>query len=150
MRDNKVGVLVTDAAMVGSNIESLTQRLRSERARIVAIVAGRRDDGELLMDLINRGHVYRFLLKPVSPGRARLAIEASVKHHMEAPDEAFKPKSQPAAAAPKPKPKPTPKPAAAPQAKEKPKPNPTPVSAKKPAPVVEPKVSKAPKVQEQP
>ena len=91
LRDNKVGVLVTDAAMVGSNIESLTQGLRAESARIVATVAGRRDDGELLMDLINRGHVYRFLLKPVSPGRARLAIEASVKHHMQAPDEAFKP-----------------------------------------------------------
>ena len=42
------------------------------------------------MDLINRGKVYRFLLKPVSPGRARLAIEASAKHHLEAPDAAFK------------------------------------------------------------
>jgi hypothetical protein len=44
----------------------------------------------MLMDLINRGKVYRFLLKPVSPGRARLAIEASVKHHLEAPESAFK------------------------------------------------------------
>ena len=90
---NKVGVLVTDAAMVGDSIESLTAKLRKERPRMVAIVAGRRDDGEMLMDLINRGHVYRFLLKPVSPGRSRLAIEASVKHHMEAPEEAFKPKT---------------------------------------------------------
>ncbi len=31
-------------------------------------------------------------LKPVSPGRARLAVEASVKHHLEAPDSAFKAK----------------------------------------------------------
>jgi len=90
---NKIGVLVTDAAMVGDNIEGLTKRLRAQSSRMVAIVAGRRDDGELLMDLINRGHVYRFLLKPVSPGRSRLAIEASVKHHMEAPEDAFKPKS---------------------------------------------------------
>jgi TonB family protein len=30
------------------------------------------------------------LLKPVSPGRARLAIDASVKHHLEAPESAFK------------------------------------------------------------
>ena len=90
VKNNKVGVLVTDAAMVGSNIEVLTQRLRHEVPRLVAVVAGRRDDGELLMDLINRGQVYRFLLKPVSPGRARLAIEASVKHHMEAADKAFK------------------------------------------------------------
>ncbi|HEX2138208.1 MAG TPA: response regulator, partial [Woeseiaceae bacterium] len=55
VREHKVGVLVTDAAMIGSNIEALTERLRAARPRLVAIVAGRRDDGELLMDLINRG-----------------------------------------------------------------------------------------------
>ena len=57
VRDHKVGVLVTDAAMVGSNIELVTERLRKDRPRLVAVVAGRRDDGELLMDLINRGQV---------------------------------------------------------------------------------------------
>jgi TonB family protein len=99
VRNNKVGVLVTDAAMVGSNIEAITHKLRAVVPRMVAVVAGRRDDGELLMDLINRGHVYRFLLKPVSPGRARLAIEASVKHHLEADDSAFKQRKPPAAPA---------------------------------------------------
>lgn len=89
VRKHKVGVALIDAAMVGSNVEKLTVHLRTTEARLVAIVAGRRDDGEMLMDLINRGKVYRFLLKPVSPGRARLAIEASVKHHLEAPDAAF-------------------------------------------------------------
>jgi TonB family protein len=122
IRKHKIGVAVVDAAMVVGKIEQLTQHLRKNSARLVAIVAGRRDDGEMLMDLINRGKVYRFLLKPVSPGRARLAVEASVKHHLEAPDAAFKikgvapnaatvarlaPKSAPA---PKPKPKPTPTP----------------------------------------
>jgi serine/threonine-protein kinase len=101
VRDHKVGVLVTDAAMVGSNIELVTERLRKERPRLVTVVAGRRDDGELLMDLINRGQVYRFLLKPVSPGRARLAIEASVKRHLEAADSAFKAKPRSDTAAPK-------------------------------------------------
>jgi protein TonB len=42
------------------------------------------------VDLINRGKVYRFMMKPVTPGRARLAVEAAVKHHLEAPDSAFK------------------------------------------------------------
>ncbi len=99
VREHKIGVFVTDAAMIGSSIEALTERLRASRPRLVAIVAGRRDDGEMLMDLINRGQVYRFLLKPVSPGRARLAIEASVKHHLDAPDSGFggKARSQPAA-----------------------------------------------------
>jgi protein TonB len=62
----------------------------------------------MLMDLINRGKVYRFLLKPVSPGRARLAIEASAKHHLEAPDAAFKTVGSAAPATPKPVPRATP------------------------------------------
>ena len=157
VRDHTTGVLVTDAAMVGSNIEALTQRLRTRVPRLVAIVAGRRDDGELLMDLINRGQVYRFLLKPVSPGRARLAIEASVKHHLEAADSAFKgkpraaapPPAKPAAPAPAPQPVPAPARAAAPApapAKQKKKAAPAkaaPKAAPKPARKVEPKISTA-------
>ena len=143
---NKVGVAVVDAAMVGQNVEKLTQHLRGKSKRLVSVVAGRRDDGEMLMDLINRGKVYRFLLKPVSPGRARLAIEASVKHHLEAPDSAFKISNDaPAAkAAPKAKPaaaKAAAKPAARPAAKAAPK-----AAAKpaKPAPAARPKVPEKP------
>jgi len=90
LNNHSVGVAVVDAAMVGDKVEQLAQHLRKISPRLVPIVAGRRDDGEMLMGLINRGKVYRFLLKPVSPGRARLAVEASVKHHLEAPDTAFK------------------------------------------------------------
>ena len=126
-KGHKVGVLVTDAAMVGSNIEVLTLRLRQSVPRLVAVVAGRRDDGELLMDLINRGHVYRFLLKPVSPGRARLAIEASIKHHLEADDKAFK-------QAPKKAKADTPKPAAKAAPKNVPK-NRAAAPVRKPAPM---------------
>ena len=111
IRKFKVGVAIVDAAMVGERIEQLTEHLRKGSARLVSIVAGRRDDGEMLMDLINRGKVYRFLLKPVSPGRARLAVEASVKYHLEAPEATFKTKS-PAA------PEPAPAPAVKPQAKQ--------------------------------
>ncbi len=113
---HKIGVAVVDASMVGDKIEQLTQHLRKGSARLVSIVAGRRDDGEMLMDLINRGKVYRFLLKPVSPGRARLAVEASVKHHLEAPDAAFGAKDATSSAKPavsKAAPPPAPKPAAA-------------------------------------
>ena len=160
IRSNKVGVAVIDAAMVGEKVEQLTLHLRKGSPRLVSIVAGRRDDGEMLMDLINRGKVYRFLLKPVSPGRARLAVEASVKHHLEAPDAAFsaKPSTAPASkpapqasaqAKPAPskpvarKPQPTPpsKPQSQPQpapkaASPKPAPQaPKPKAAAKPAPV---------------
>ncbi len=139
-KGHAVGVLVTDAAMVGSNIEVLTQSLRKAVPRLVAVVAGRRDDGEMLMDLINRGQVYRFLLKPVSPGRARLAIEASVKHHMEAADSAFKgkPATKPAAAKPAPS-----KPAAAKKPKVKAKAKPP----AKPSPQAKPKAKPEKKAQ---
>ena len=136
IRKHKVGVAVVDAAMVGEKVEQLTLHLRKGSPRLVSIVAGRRDDGEMLMDLINRGKVYRFLLKPVSPGRARLAVEASVKHHLEAPDAAFKPKTEAAPAA-KPQASAPPKPAPKPQAEQKaqPKPQPAPAAARpKPAP----------------
>ena len=132
VRKHKVGVAVVDAAMVGDNVEKLTQHLRKMQKRLVAIVAGRRDDGEMLMDLINRGKVYRFLLKPVSPGRARLAVEASVKHHLEAPDTAFRSTGRPKAA---PAPKAQPKTAAAkptPAAQPAPKPKATKPKAPKP------------------
>lgn len=133
IRQHKVGVAVVDAAMVGEKVEQLTLHLRKGQPRLVSIVAGRRDDGEMLMDLINRGKVYRFLLKPVSPGRARLAVEASVKHHLEAPDAAFKVSgdaaAKPAAAAPKPQPKTAAKPAP-----KKPQPAPQKPAAKAPAP----------------
>ena len=89
IRNHKIGVAVVDAAIVRDKVEQLTQYLRREAPRLVSVVAGRRDDGEMLMDLINRGKLYRFLLKPVSAGRARLAVEASVKYHLEAPDAAF-------------------------------------------------------------
>jgi TonB family protein len=137
---HKIGVLVTDAAMVGSNIELLTQKLRKSVPRLVAVVAGRRDDGDMLMDLINRGQVYRFLLKPVSPGRARLAIEASVKHHLEAADSAFKGRKKEAAEPAQPKARSMPEP----KIKEKPKPKPQPKSEAKPKSKSEAKPKPAP------
>lgn len=133
VRKNDVGVAVVDAAMVGENVEKLTEHLRGLKKRLVAIVAGRRDDGDMLMDLINRGKVYRFLLKPVSPGRARLAVEASVKHHLEAPDSAFRTTGNAAASAATPKPKARPEPTRAAPAKP---------AAKKPLPVAKPQPQK--------
>ncbi len=100
IRGSSIGVTVIDAGMIGKRIEQLTDYLRRAAPRMVYIVAGRRDDGEMLMDLINRGKVYRFLLKPLSQGRARLAIEASAKYHREAPDIAFTTKAADTASPP--------------------------------------------------
>jgi len=158
---HKIGVAVVDAAMAGGDVEKLTLHLRSSVPRLVAIVAGRRDDGEMLMDLINRGKVYRFLLKPVSPGRARLAIEASVKHHLEAPDSAFlKAGGATPAGTAKAQPRTVPEPAAAPIAKPEPppaarlrplgRPAPPPTAAARPPAAPKPQAAPKPKAAPKP
>ncbi len=97
LRAEKIGVAVIDAAVARRKVEQLMQHMRREAPRLVVVVAGRSDDGEMLMDLVNRGRVYRFLVKPVTPGRARLALEAAAKHHLEAPEAAFQPADEDAA-----------------------------------------------------
>jgi len=101
INDSTSAVLVTDAAVAPRDVEAITARLRSRQPRLVTIVAGRRDDGDQLMDLINSGMVYRFLLKPISPGRARLAIEAAIRRAREEAQPAAPagPQSPPAPAA---------------------------------------------------
>ncbi|MEL7310095.1 MAG: TonB family protein [Pseudomonadota bacterium] len=81
-REGAAGVLITDAAVAVKDVKTITAQLRKHIPSLVTIVAGRREDGEKMMGLISDGLVYRFLLKPVSPGRSRLAIEASAKKHL--------------------------------------------------------------------
>ena len=82
VREGNSGVLITDAAVAVRDVETITAKLRKHMPSLVTIVAGRREDGEKMMGLISDGLVYRFLLKPISPGRSRLAIEASAKKHL--------------------------------------------------------------------
>ena len=98
--DATSAVLVTDAAVAPRDVEAITARLRNHQPGLVTIVAGRRDDGDQLMDLINAGMVYRFLLKPISPGRARLAIEAAIRRAQEKAKPAVSAGPAPAAVAP--------------------------------------------------
>lgn len=81
-QEGTAGVLITDAAVAVKDVETITAQLRKHVPGLVTIVAGRREDGEKMMGLISDGLVYRFLLKPVSPGRSRLAIEASAKKYL--------------------------------------------------------------------
>ncbi|MFK8053183.1 MAG: TonB family protein [Woeseiaceae bacterium] len=82
VEEGKSGVLITDAAVAVKDVQTITAKLRKHMPSLVTIVAGRREDGEKMMGLISDGLVYRFLLKPISPGRSRLAIEASAKKHL--------------------------------------------------------------------
>ena len=75
------GVAIIDAASVSSQIEKLTDRLKSQFPDLVLIVAGGVDDQSALAAQITNGTVYRFLHKPVSEQRVRLFVEAAWRRH---------------------------------------------------------------------
>lgn len=83
VRNCEIGVFIIDTATISGNIDTVLKKLRATKSNIVPIIAGQRNDGEMLMDYVNRGRIYRFLLEPVSAGRARLAIESSVRYHLD-------------------------------------------------------------------
>ncbi len=76
------GVAIIDAA-ASTQVERLTQRLRSQFPDLVLIVAGRLDDQSTLAAQITSGAVYRFLHKPVSEQRVKLFVEAAWRRHGE-------------------------------------------------------------------
>jgi DNA-binding NtrC family response regulator len=78
---NPVGVLVTDLAHDERSVSALTEELKRQIPELVTIVASERSDVKSLIDLINYGQIFRFLLKPISRGQCRLSIQSAVKKH---------------------------------------------------------------------
>jgi DNA-binding NtrC family response regulator len=81
LESHPVGVLVTDTAVNEDAIAHLTTTLKRHVPELVTIVASLRSDAQLLIDLINYGQIFRFLLKPLHSGQCRLSIESAVIKH---------------------------------------------------------------------
>lgn len=78
-----IGVLVTDTAVSEEQIATLTTTLKRHVPELVTIVASSRSDARLLIDLINYGQIFRFLVKPLHSGQCRLSVESAVLKHRE-------------------------------------------------------------------
>jgi serine/threonine-protein kinase len=78
-----VGVLVTDAAVDERAVEALTAELQRQVPELVTIVASDRSDAHMMINLINHGQVFRFLLKPLSLGQSRIWLSSAVERHLE-------------------------------------------------------------------
>jgi DNA-binding NtrC family response regulator len=78
-----VGVMLTDTAVNESQIATLTTTLKRHVPELVTIVASTRSDAQMLIELINYGQIFRFLLKPLHSGQCRLSVEAAVLKHRE-------------------------------------------------------------------
>ena len=77
-------VLVTDVALTEAALRRITAHLHAREEALVTIAVGDREQGNALMGLLSTGSIHRFLLKPVTPGLARLALESATRHHASA------------------------------------------------------------------
>jgi hypothetical protein len=79
----QVGIVVIDAQALHEAAAVFITQIKRQFPDLVVVVAGKREDETALSGLITVGAVYRFIHKPMSPGRARLFADAAVKKYDE-------------------------------------------------------------------
>ncbi len=79
----EVGIVVLDVAALHDAADVFVAQIKRQFPDLVVVVAGNRDAEIGLAALISAGTVYRFIHKPMSPGRARLFAEAAVRKYGE-------------------------------------------------------------------
>ena len=75
----QVGILVLDAMTLKAEAARFVAQIKQQFPDLVVVAAGSREDETALAGLISAGIVYRFIHKPMSPGRGRLFTDAAVK-----------------------------------------------------------------------
>jgi TonB family protein len=78
-----VGILVLDVQALIEASTVFVGQIKRQFPDLVVVVAGNRDAEISLAGLISAGTVYRFIHKPMSPGRAKLFADAAVKKYDE-------------------------------------------------------------------
>jgi TonB family protein len=79
----QVGILVLDVQALAEDVGVFVAQIKRQFPDLVLLVAGSRETEHLLANLISAGTVYRFIHKPMSPGRAKLFAEAAVRKYVE-------------------------------------------------------------------
>jgi TonB family protein len=79
----EVGILVLDVQALNEAPTVFIAQIKRQFPDLVVVVAGNRDAETSLAGLISAGSVYRFIHKPMSPGRAKLFADAAVKRYEE-------------------------------------------------------------------
>ncbi|MEM9622070.1 MAG: response regulator [Pseudomonadota bacterium] len=75
---HNIGVLVTDVSASERDIKRLSTQVRMITPDIVIIVASDRSDANVLIQMINSGQVFRFLLKPLQAGQCKIWLRSAV------------------------------------------------------------------------
>lgn len=62
-------------------IPAVSREIQRQMPNVVTLTASDRSDAELLIDLINAGIVYRFLMKPIQSGRLQLTLNSAFERY---------------------------------------------------------------------
>jgi TonB family protein len=82
LREGPAGVVIIDGdAVTRTPLDRLTARLKLQFPQLVLIVLGNQRDQGALADQVARGTVYRFLLKPTTSQRLKVAIDTAWLRH---------------------------------------------------------------------
>jgi len=81
LTERRPGVLLTDISDDKATIQAMTARLKQHLPELVTIAVSEHRDVLDMVWLINHGQIFRFLRKPLSPGRCAISLQAALKHH---------------------------------------------------------------------
>jgi DNA-binding NarL/FixJ family response regulator len=82
IREENAGVLVTDFTNNGAILQKIIAALKKYMPELVTIVVNNGRDTTDMINLINFGQVFRYVLKPIEPDRLRDDINAAVIRHL--------------------------------------------------------------------
>jgi TonB family protein len=81
LMNGRGSIALIDAAGVTGPVNDLTERLKTQFPDLILVVAGGSQDQAALNAQIGKGQVYRFLHKPLSEQRVKLAVDAAWRRH---------------------------------------------------------------------
>lgn len=79
-------ILIADLGSLRGDVVALLERLQAQFPELILMASGRREEEGAVAALLSSGRIYRFLHKPVSPGRANQFLNAATRRYNELRD----------------------------------------------------------------
>jgi TonB family protein len=84
--DGRCDVLIADLGTLRGDVAALLERLQAQFPELIFMATGRREEEGTVASLLSTGRIYRFLHKPISPGRAFQFLNAATRRYNELSD----------------------------------------------------------------
>lgn len=81
LREEQIGVIVINAEIEGIDISEFLHEVVNANPAITVVATTSRPESDMIIKLINKGRIYRFAIKPLSPNLFRLAVNTAMREH---------------------------------------------------------------------